>query len=79
MLKDGEECTSYLGPIFDFNRIVRSSKHSWHINFELAASTEGTVQLGYIIERFKSFGHTSFNEIADRLQKIVEAGAQLYS
>lgn len=60
MLKDGEDCTDYLGPIFNFNRIIRSVKHPSHVSFELTESSPSPMKLGYIIDRLNSFGNRPF-------------------
>lgn len=79
MLRNLNENTSYLGPIFCYNRIVRSYRQFDYVVFNLVQSNHCPMSLPYIVSRFKSFGDSTFFQVADSLEKIIKEDAQLYT
>ncbi len=61
--------------VFNWNRITGGSKKNGLICLEFTPlRREFEVPLEYVVDRFRSFGNSTFRDFADQIQKLIDAG-----
>ncbi len=79
MLRATDKNLNFFGPLFNFNRVVRSYKQDGMICFDLTSDSSNPLAIGYIIQRLLSYGDQNFCEVAQGLQQVGLHNANVYS